>query len=158
MSECYGSLKKADKISEQNGNLAAKILIALVILVVITTFLTTMHINMNDGEDVGSSIGYGLIAGFISLGISSSIGQIILLPLAGLIAWPFMNLKEGDSKTKWDFNQIPQIRKFLDMNLPHKFHYLYIPCTFMVPGIFMLYPSVNNSRCAMCHCLLLGHW
>ena len=117
--ECYERLKKANKISEQNGNFTAKILIALVVLVVIATFLTTMHINMNDGEDIGSSIGSGLLAGFISLSISLSIGQIILLPLAGLIAWPFLNLKEGDSKTKWNFDQIPKIRKFLDMDLPH---------------------------------------
>ena len=117
--ECYERLKKADKIPKQNGNLTAKILIALVVLVVIASFLTTMLIYMNDGEDVGGSIGYGLVAGFISLYISSSIGLLILRPLADLIAWHFMKPKEGDSKTKWNFDQIPLIRKFLDMNLPH---------------------------------------
>lgn len=118
--ECHARLTKSDRISAKNGDVAGKVMIGLYAIIIIGVFLSVCISEFSSNDPSAfAAIGGGLFAAFICFGLASSIGQIILLPLASLIALPFMNLKDGDSKTKWSFDEIPQIRKFMNKDLPH---------------------------------------
>ena len=118
--ECHDRLTKSDRISAKNGDIAGKIMIGLYTIVVIGAFLCVCISEFNSKDPSAfAAIGGGLLAALMSFGLAASLGQILLLPLAGLLALPFMNLKDGDSKTKWSFDEIPQIRKFMNKKLPH---------------------------------------
>ena len=118
--ECYDRLMKSDCISAQNSNIVRKFLIGLYVIIAIGTFLSVC-IPEFQGENPSyfTAFGGGLFAVLICYGLCISLGQIILVPLAGLLAFPFMNLNGSSSKTKWSFDEIPKIRKFKKKDLPH---------------------------------------
>lgn len=118
--DCYARLSKTDRINAKNGDITSKINYALIAIVVIAVFVMVFAEEANSPNgSVGAGLGYGLFGAFLAFGLSLSLGQIILLPLSGLLALPFMNLKDGDSKTKWNFDEIPKIKRFMTKNLPH---------------------------------------
>lgn len=115
---CYDRLSKSDRISMKNMDVGTKVLFILYAVIAVTLFIIGCIADFNENESFSfSSILYGLLFAFIGLAMSASLGRIILIPLAGLISLPFM--KEGDSKTKWDFNEIPEIKKFMNKDFRH---------------------------------------
>lgn len=106
--ECHSRLLKASKISQENN----------VIFVVVNTllcFATSIVFAIIDASKTTSNVVdyLGVFADFIiAAGVASTLGQIIIYPLAKVISKPL----EKDNKkswTKWSFDDIPAIRHFL---------------------------------------------
>lgn len=117
--KCYSRLTCSDKVSEKNGDLTSKIFIALIIIVAITTFALVLISEINDDGSIPTAIGFGLLGAFLAIGVSLYVGRLILYPLAILLSLPFANFKGIDYGTKWNFDEIPSVRDFLDRDLPH---------------------------------------
>ena len=118
--ECHARLTKSDRISAKNGNIAVKFLIGLYIVVAIGAFLYVCIPELQrDDPSYLSAFGEGLFAALVGIALSASLGRIIMVPLAALLASPFMNFKESNNETKWSFDEIPQIKIFMNRNLPH---------------------------------------
>lgn len=117
--DCYNRLTKSDRISFSNGALTDKIFWTLVFILSIGyPILAIIGFFEDTGDSLLESIGYGLLGGFLIFGLASSLGRIVLFPIAMLIALPFAK-KGADSKTKWSFDDIPSIREFYNRKLPH---------------------------------------
>lgn len=102
--QCYSRLVKAKEISDKNSH------VALIVDIIITVIIIA-------GAFIVSSIGWN-IEPFLVLVIAPTVGQIILIPLSFLLAYPFADHK-GDFQTKWNLDEIPSIRRFMNMKLPH---------------------------------------
>ena len=115
---CYSRLKNSDQISRNNDNVRSKIMIGLYIIVAICGFFTGLTPQITESEDILSGIGMGLLGAFFGFGLAASLGQIILIPLAAIIAIPFTKENKNTS-IKWTFDAIPEIRRFMKKDLPH---------------------------------------
>ena len=60
---------------------------------------------------------WGENAAWISFFIILFGGIYILGLLASILLYPF--LKHGNSSTKWSFDEIPEIKRFMNQSLPH---------------------------------------
>lgn len=116
---CYARLRTSDRISDNNDDIRSKIMIGLYVIIVIGVFLYVFITQINGNGTPMSGLGYGLLSAFLALGFSRWLGQIILMPLAAIIAIPFTK-KNGDVSTKWTFEAIPEIRRFMKRDLPRK--------------------------------------
>ena len=98
--ECYSRLMNAEELSKKKS---PWIIVTAIIL------------------GIGICTGSYFLWGGTGLGVSFAIlffgGIYILSILAALILYPF--LKHGDSSTKWSFDEIPEIKYFLNRDLPH---------------------------------------
>ena len=112
---CHARLTMSNRISAENNNIVEKINKILCTIVAIGVFLFVCVPKLNsENPEYIIALGASLFLAFVS----AVFGQIILFPLARLVALPFMN-KNGNAKTKWSFDEIPKIRKFMEMDLPH---------------------------------------
>lgn len=113
--ECNLRLLKASKISQDNDVLLGVI---DVVLCIIAGFVFAAIDIPKNSTDVSNFI--GLFADLvIGAGVAGTIGQILIYPLAKVISKPFEK-KNKDSWTKWSFDDIPQIRKFLKVEQHEK--------------------------------------
>lgn len=98
--ECYSRLMNAKKTDEKHAP-----------LIIISSIILGIGICTGSyflwGED-------GLIISIILIVIG---GFLILGLITSLLLYPF--LKHGDSSTKWSFDEIPEIKKFMNQKLPH---------------------------------------
>lgn len=98
--ECYSRLMNAKKTDNKNTP-----------LIIITSIILGIGICTGSYHLWGEN---GLIISIISIIFG---GIYILGLIASLLLYPFQ--KHGDSSTKWSFDEIPEIRKFLNQDLPH---------------------------------------
>lgn len=99
--DCYSRLANAKKQDKKN-----------------TPWIIVATIILGSGVVIGANFLWGSDGLWISfLAILLLGGWAILAILAYLILYPF--LKQGNTKTKWSFDEIPEIRKFMNQNLPH---------------------------------------
>lgn len=98
--DCYSRLQEAKEKDENNTLYYILIMIFLAILALIAAYAIWG--------------GTGALICFFGILIG---GFYVLMLLAHLILSPFID--KGDNRTKWDFDEIPEIKKFLNMKLPH---------------------------------------
>lgn len=98
--ECYSRLMKAEAQDKKN-----------------TPWIIVTAIILGICAAIGARLLWGDDGFWISLLVILLGGWAILAGIAYLLLSPF--LKQGDTSTKWSFDDIPEIRKFLDQNLPH---------------------------------------
>lgn len=118
--ECYMRLTTNDKIKKQNEDVREPIrLVLCVITAIVACTIAIISIYDDRKGNMWESILSGLLALILSFSAAMTFGQIIIYPLAHLISLPFTQHKGLDKKTRWDFDNIPQIKKFLTKKLPH---------------------------------------
>lgn len=106
--DCFSRLVKAKIISEDNE---IKHGLIDVILSFVFAIIFVIIINPNDWLeklDIWELIGNFIIGA----GIAATVGQLIIYPLSILVAKPFEK-KNNDSYTRWNFDDIPSIRDFM---------------------------------------------
>ena len=117
--DCYNKLAAEKRQNVRNGDLLLKV--DIVISAIITIGLGSYYIYTDvlySYDSVLSGIGMSLFYLLAIGGVCATLGQILIYPIVALVAYPFL---EKDAKTvnpKWSFDNIPEIRKFLKMNLP----------------------------------------
>lgn len=117
--KCYDRLVNS-KIVADKESVGVNIVFWVLLVLVNVVVFTIMYINeFNRTGDVGDAIGNGFLGLLISFGVALSLSKIILWPLSVLITLPFSKYKNMDTSKKWDFDNIPSIRHFLDRDLPH---------------------------------------
>lgn len=112
--DCYVKLTKRDSQNKKNGNL---IMIVDTVIMIILSICFIIYFYTEMEVDVESAIGMTFIC-IAALGLIWSIGQIIVYPLACLISYPFAEKSAEAIVPKWNFDNIPEIKKFLEMKLP----------------------------------------
>ena len=117
--KCYTRLVSSDKVANKESKSVGIVFFVLIALIVITTFTIVYFNKINSRGYNGGAIGDGLLGALISFGVSMSLGKIFIWPLAVLINLPFSKYKDMDTSTKWNFDEIPSVRHFLDRDLPH---------------------------------------
>lgn len=116
---CYNKIAAENRQNVRNGDLLLKV--DIVISAIITIGLGSYYIYTDilySYDSVLSGIGMSLFYLLAIGGVCATLGQILIYPIVALVAYPFL---EKDAKTinpKWSFDNIPEIRKFLKMNLP----------------------------------------
>ena len=99
--DCYSRLVNAKQQDEKN-----------------TPWIIATTVILGSGVVIGANFLWGSDGLWISIfAILLFGGWAILAMLSYLILYPF--LKQGDTRTKWSFDEIPVIRKFMNQNLPH---------------------------------------
>lgn len=99
--ECYTRLTNAEKQDKKNK-----------------PWIIVMTVTLGIGVAIGSKTLWGNDGFWISIMVVFLLGGwAILAGIAFLILYPFQ--KQGNTSTKWDFDEIPEIRKFMKQNLPH---------------------------------------
>lgn len=112
--ECYTRLTKADHVVANNNLIRKRILIGIYAIITISVFFYACYTELNNNDySIFRTIIEGTLIAFVCLCMALSLGKIILIPLANLLALPFINTKDCNTKTKWNFDEIPQIRKFM---------------------------------------------
>lgn len=98
--DCYSRLMNAKQIDKKNTPLGIVMIIILAIAILFGAYSIW-------GEN-------GL---YISLGVLFFGGFYVLVILASLLLYPFQ--KHGDTSTTYSFDEIPEIKRFMNQNLPH---------------------------------------
>ena len=99
--DCYSRLANAKKQDKKN-----------------TPWIILATIILGIGVVIGADCLWGSDGLWISILVILLVGGWgILAGLAYLILYPF--LKRSDASTKWSFDEIPEIRQFMNQNLPH---------------------------------------
>lgn len=115
--DCYERLSKSKRTSSRNDDKRGLVSFMLNIIIAIGV-CAYIIISEYGSSSIGELIFMAILSLVITFGLASSLGQIVIYPIASLIAMPFTE-KSVDSSTKWSFDEIPEIRKFLNQNLPH---------------------------------------
>ncbi len=99
--ECFSRLANAKKQDKKN-----------------TPWIILATIILGIGVVIGADCLWGSDGLWISILVLLLLGGwAILAGLSYLILYPF--LKRGDASTKWSFDEIPEIRRFMNQKLPH---------------------------------------
>ena len=98
--ECYSRLMKAEAQDKKN-----------------TPWSITTMIILGIGICSGCWFLWGETGLLISIGAILFGGIYVLMILTQLLLYPFQ--KHGNTSTKWSFDEIPEIRRFMNQNLPH---------------------------------------
>lgn len=98
--DCYSRLMNAKEQDKKNTPLSIATLILLGV-----------------GICTGAWFLWGETGLLVSIGIILFGGVYILIYVTSFLLYPFQ--KHGDTSTKWNFDEIPEIRKFKNQNLPH---------------------------------------
>ena len=111
---CNTRLSKVKKNSQHNDSLLNVIDVILCFIAAIIFAVIDCPRTSSGVVDVIGIIGVMVIA----LGVAATMGQIIIYPIAKIISKP-LEKKTDNSRTIWNFDDIPAIREFL-MNDQHK--------------------------------------
>lgn len=117
--ECYNKLAAENRQNVRNGDLLLKV--DIIISAIITIGLGSYYIYTDvlySYDSVLSGIGMSLFYLLAIGGVCASLGQILIYPIVALVAYPFLEKDAEAINPKWNFDNIPEIRKFLEMDLP----------------------------------------
>ena len=108
--DCYNKLSEKKSVTESNEYITY-VISALLILV--TGIVTGIFEYFNYGSFNGhfwDIIGTGIVG----MVIAASVGLIIIYPIAYIVSLPFRKKMKNNWCPKWDFDNIPEIRRFLN--------------------------------------------
>lgn len=107
---CYERLSKAKKIQAGNEEVSNRINWAICVII---SVICSLYVYLTSSEAEIYFTAFSVFGTFVlSLGLSRFIGQLLIYPISLFISKPFTNSVDNGS-SKWDFDNIPQIRLFL---------------------------------------------
>ena len=117
--DCYKKITAEYLENRKNSNFLLKVDIAVSSIITICFMSYYVYTDiLNSNYTILGGIGMALFYLIAIVGICCSFGQIIIYPLTYLVSYPFLDKNTKYVTPKWSFDNIPEIKKFISMDLP----------------------------------------